>query len=249
MGLAREVIGGCGERAIRSLAQRRLRWMEGEQLVRHRVWRVHAGGAGVVVVIFPGRERAVRGSTALATSITPAGPEVGPGELFFARPDQLDRSSGGTGQARGLNRRLAGMLAAICRAGSRHDHPNRFLGKAERLRQLAAHAEWPLRAGPDCQAAVLPLGHRRARLKRRVGNIGHRVGLRDAAFGCGAPFAERAVLEARGPPKPSGAARQRGVILEVRIQIGRGNTAADRPLGAHGRQRCVSGQAIAATPP
>ena len=53
------------------------------------------------------------------TSITPAGPEVGPGKLLFARPDQFHGLSGGAGQPRRFERGLARMLAAVARPGIR----------------------------------------------------------------------------------------------------------------------------------
>ena len=46
--------------------------------------------------------------------------------------------------------------------------------------QLAPHAERPLRAGPDGQLAVLPLGHGRAGLERGMGDVGDGVGLLEA---------------------------------------------------------------------
>ena len=43
------------------------------------------------------------------------------------------------------------------------------------LRQIAAHAERPLCAGPDGELAVLPLGHRGARLERRMRDVRNAV--------------------------------------------------------------------------
>ena len=131
----------------------------------------------------PGGERAVLAHAAGHVDDARR-PEVGPGKLLLAGPDQLDRPARRLRQPGGLDRRLAGVLAAVAGAGVGHDHAHRVLRQAERLRQLAAHAERPLRAGPDRQLAVLPFGHRRARLERGVGDVGDRVA---SASTCGRP--------------------------------------------------------------
>ena len=101
--------------------------------------------------------------------------EVGPGELLLARPDDLDRLAGRLRQPGRLDRRLAGVLAAVAGAHVRHDHAHLVRRHAERAGELAADAERPLRAGPDGQLAVLPLGDGGPRLERDVGDVGDRV--------------------------------------------------------------------------
>ena len=177
--LAGEVIRRRGERAVGALSQGRLRRVKRSELVGHFVGRAKPGSAGVVVVKFPGCERAVAACAAL--DFDHAGrPEVGPGEFFLASPDQLDRPAGLAGDSRGLDGRFAGVLAAVAGAGVRHDDANRVVGESKRTGQLAAHAEGALGSGPDGELAVLPLRHRRAGLERSVGDVGDRVGLLEA---------------------------------------------------------------------
>ena len=80
--------------------------------------------------------------------------EVGPGELLLARPHELHRPARGLGQPRRLHRALAGVLAAVARAGVGDDHPDLVFRHAEGLGQLAPHAERPLGARPDGEPAV-----------------------------------------------------------------------------------------------
>ena len=54
-------------------------------------------------------------------------PEVGPGEFFFARPDQLHGLVRGLGQPRRFDGRFTGVLAAVGRAGVRNDHAYAYL--------------------------------------------------------------------------------------------------------------------------
>ena len=103
------------------------------------------------------------------------GAEVGPGKFLLTSPDQLDRLAGRFGQAGGFDGGLAGVFAAVTRAGVGHDDANVLLGDAKGFGQLGADAEGTLRAGPDGQLAVLPLRHGGARFQRRVGDVGDGV--------------------------------------------------------------------------
>src|SRR5262249_31800959 len=105
----------------------------------------------------------------------------GPREFFFARPDQLDRLPYRTSQVRGLDCHLAGVFAAVGRPGIRYDHPDVLFGHTERRRKLATYAERTLCPGPDRQTLAMPLGDRRAGLQRRMGDIGHGIGLAERA--------------------------------------------------------------------
>ena len=69
--LAGEIVGGGGKAAIGTLAQRRFGIVEGDLLVVNFVRRADAGAAGVVVVKFPRRERAVVADVPLEISMTP----------------------------------------------------------------------------------------------------------------------------------------------------------------------------------
>ena len=100
--LAREVVGRRSERAVRALAQRRPDRMELDSLVRDVVRRRDPGRAGVVIVELPRGERAVllRAAPDLDQA---ARPQIGPRELFFPRPHDLDGLAGGLRKASGLD--------------------------------------------------------------------------------------------------------------------------------------------------
>ncbi len=176
VGLAGEVIGGGGERSVGPLSQWGADRMECGELVGHFIEHANPGGAGIVVMKFPGRERAVAASTAF--DFDHAGrPEVGPCEFFLARPDELDRPAGLASQPGRFNGRLAGMLAAVARPGVRHNDANRVISQPEGRGQFSLHPKWPLRSGPNGELAVLPLGDRRAGLKRSMSDVGDGIGL------------------------------------------------------------------------
>ena len=124
---------------------------------------------------FPFGERAI-GIQLAAHFDEAARTEVGPRHFLLAGPIALYRLSGGLGQARRFVSGLAIMLAAVARAGIRHDHAHALFGQVEVLRQFAAHAEGTLRSRPHSQGAVRPLRQRRPRLQRHVCDVGHRVG-------------------------------------------------------------------------
>ena len=128
---------------------------------------------------FPGGEHPILGHA--ADDVDDArGSEVGPGELFLARPDDLDRPAGLARQPRRLDGRLDRVLAAVAGAGIGHDDAYGVVGQPEGPGQLAPHPERPLGAGPDGQLAVLPLRHGRAGLERGMGDVGDGVRLLEA---------------------------------------------------------------------
>src|SRR5205085_2351981 len=88
--LARKMIGRRSQRAIRTLLERRLRLMKLVALMRNRVNRSQARRAGIVIVKLPSGDLSVAAHAAFDLDHT-GGSEVSPGELFLARPDQLDR--------------------------------------------------------------------------------------------------------------------------------------------------------------
>ena len=82
-------------------------------------------------------------------------------------------------------------------------HAHLVLGDLEVAGEFAAHAERPLRAGPDRELVALPLGDRGARLERHVRDVGDVV---------------RRQLRARGR-----AVLRR--LLEVRVHVAAGGLA------------------------
>jgi len=85
--------------------------------------------------------------------------------------------TGHPGQAGRLDGRLCGVLAPEPATGHRHDDPDAGLGDAECLGQQGTHPERLLRAGPDDEALLLPVGHHDPRFERHVGDVSRRVGL------------------------------------------------------------------------
>ena len=144
--------------------------MELDPLVRDVVGRADGGGAGVVVVELPRRERAVAARAALDVDDA-RGPEVGPRELLLARPRHLDGLAGRLREARGLERGVARVLAAVAGAGVGHDDAHLVARDVERVGQLVAHRERALRAGPHGELVAGPLGDRRPRLERHVRDV------------------------------------------------------------------------------
>src|SRR5205814_5102344 len=97
--------------------------------------------------------------------------EVGPREFFRPRPHELHRPTYCAGEARGLDRDFASVLAAITGTHVRNDHADAIFRHAKGLGELAAYSPRALRPGPHRQRAVTPFGHRRTRLERHVRNI------------------------------------------------------------------------------
>src|SRR5437660_1189783 len=101
--------------------------MELNALVRGDVSAANARRAGVVVVQFPSGERAVR--TSRAADLDHArGSGICPSELFLAGPYDFDRLARCFRDARGFDRSLTGVLAAVARPRIRHDDADLLFG-------------------------------------------------------------------------------------------------------------------------
>ena len=86
-------------------------------------------------------------------------------ELFLAAPGHLHRGPCQTGQACGLQRLGGDALAAETASQEGGDDADLPGAQAQGLGQLPPQQEGGLGGGPDCQLALLPLGHRRVRLQ------------------------------------------------------------------------------------
>ena len=150
--------------------------MKDDTLVGNFVVRANSRGSGIVVVELPCRERAVC-ANASGNVNHASGTKIGPGEFLFTRPYHLDRALGGARQPCRLDCRLAGMLAAVGRAGIRHQHAHPIFRNPKSLGQFAAYSERALGSSPDRQVIAVPPGQRRARLKRHVRDVRSGVGL------------------------------------------------------------------------
>src|SRR6185312_13539065 len=147
--LARKMIGGGGQRPIRTLAQRWiLRGMKLGALVGNVIRRVNRCRTGVVVVELPGDEGSVGTRPCLYVDDS-SRTEIRPHELFFASPLQLYRLSGSLGQARAFHRSFAGMLAAVRRSRIGNNDAHVLLRQMKGLHQFIANGKWTLRACPD----------------------------------------------------------------------------------------------------
>src|ERR1700742_723357 len=84
-----------------------------------------------------------------AADLNPAsGPEVGPGKLFFACPNDSHRLTCSLCQTCRLHGTFARMLATITAPHVRHDYSNPGCRNTEGFRQFITHSEWSLRSGP-----------------------------------------------------------------------------------------------------
>src|SRR5439155_14867201 len=127
-----------------------------------------SGIAGVVVVEFPSRDRAVGVYTAGDVD-NAGGSKVCPGELLFTGPNQLHRLVSRGCEACRFEGGLTGVFAAVAGAGIGDNHAHLALRYVERFGQLAANSERALRAGPYGELVARPLRHGGARLERNVG--------------------------------------------------------------------------------
>src|ERR1039457_4567157 len=213
VGLSREVVCGGGKAAVGALPERRGDGMELDLLVRHGVGRADGGGAGVVVMELPRRERAVAARAAFDVEDA-RGPEVGPRKLLLARPRDLDGLAGCLREASSLDGGVARVLAAVARAGVGHDDADLISRNVERVGQLVAHCERALRAGPDGEPIAGPLGDRRARLEGHVGDVLDGVRLLELDVGGRHCLVDRA----GGAARPTLAALFYGVLPQEREQ-------------------------------
>src|SRR6266850_226566 len=128
----------------------------------------------MVVVKFPGRERAV-GCEATLNLDDAGGTKVGPREFFFARPNDFHGMPGRAGQASGLQRGVTGVLSAIRGTGVRHDHANAAFGNMEYGSEVVADGKGPLRSRPNRQFPAVPFGNSSTRFERCVRDVGNGV--------------------------------------------------------------------------
>src|SRR5262249_43369817 len=106
--------------------------MKLDDLVCEIVRRPDGRTSRVVVVNLPCGDRPVlvRG----AAYVDDAGSsEIRPREFLFAIPDYFDGFAGGLCEPRGFDRALAGVFAAIARAGVGHKNPDALFGDSKRL--------------------------------------------------------------------------------------------------------------------
>src|SRR3984893_2021659 len=128
----------------------------------------------MVVVKFPRRERAVGGDAALHFDDS-GGAKIGPGEFFFARPDDFYGMTSRAGQASGLQRGVAGVLSAIRGTSVRHDHAHAAFGNMENGSEVVADGKGPLCSRPNRQFPAGPFGNSSTRFERSVRDISNGV--------------------------------------------------------------------------
>src|SRR5580692_137312 len=127
------MIGSGSRAAIRTLPQRRFGGVKLGGAVRDIVGRFHARRPGVVILKLPRRDQPI--SRYAATNLDDAGwAEVAPGEFFLAGPDELHGFPRGFRETRRLDGGLAGVFAAVRRAGVGHDHANKIFANSESFR-------------------------------------------------------------------------------------------------------------------
>src|SRR5262245_19454000 len=98
--------------------------------------------------MLPGSERAVGVDAGFYVDHA-SGPEIGPGELLFAGPDEFHGTIGGVSDASGFESSVAGVLATISRTSVGDDDADRAVGKTKDSGEFIADAEGALRAGPN----------------------------------------------------------------------------------------------------
>ncbi len=155
------------------------------------------------------------------------------------RPHHLHGFAGGLGQARCFNGRFAGVLAAVSAAHVGLDHADLCSGQMKGLHQLVAHAEGPLRAGPDRELAVVPLGDRGARFQRSVRDVLDGVLSFELHIGAGKRICNRA-----GNMIGASSCSLR-IVLEVFEEALVALLVGNVPLGLDRRERMLCGECIA----
>src|SRR6185437_1530045 len=141
------------------------------------VLRIQSGIAGVVIDEFPARYSSVILYARRHLDHTRRS-EIGPGELFLPRPDQLHRPVDGLRQSRGFDSRFTAMFSAITGTRIGYDHPYLFFVGLERVGELLLDAKRPLCPRPDRQVPTGPFGKRGPRLQRYMRDIIDMIGLR-----------------------------------------------------------------------
>src|SRR5438874_11547029 len=137
--------------------------MKRDALVGNFIRRTHCGRTGVVIVELPEDESAI-GLCSTTYVDYARRTEIGPSKFLFARPDQLHRFSGSFRKARRFDGRFAGVLASICRASIRHNHPDTLKRKPKSLRKFFTDGKRPLSSSPHRQFPAFPFGDGSSRL-------------------------------------------------------------------------------------
>src|SRR5262249_55399634 len=149
--------------------------MEHSPRLRNVVRGIKTRASGIIIVDLPEDERAVLAHAAGHVD-DPGWAEVSPGELLFARPNQLHGLTRSLGEARGLDGRLPGMFAPETRTGIGRDHTDLLLVQAQGMSKLVAHRKRHLRAGPDGELLIFPFCYGGPGLHGGVGDVGDGVG-------------------------------------------------------------------------
>src|SRR5229473_2142975 len=163
----------------------------------------------MVVVKFPCSERAV-GSEATLHLDDAGGTKIGPGEFFFARPNDFHGMTSRAGQASGFQRGLAGVLSSIGGTGVRHDHANAAFGNMEYGSEVVTDGKGPLRSRPNRQFPIGPFGNSGTRFERGVCDIGNGVRRVQTVRGAREAFLHGAFLMAMTIVRTAG-----GLFLEI----------------------------------
>src|SRR6266446_4661202 len=114
--------------------------MEHSPRSRNVVRGIKTRASRIIIVDLPEDERAVLAHAASHVD-DPGWAEVSPGELLFARPDQLHGLTRSLGEAGGLDGRLPGMFASVTRTCIGRNHADLRRGQFKGPGQLIANAK------------------------------------------------------------------------------------------------------------
>src|SRR5262245_51358721 len=148
-----EVVGRGRQPTIRALPKWRICGMKLDALVGNGIGRGDCGWPGIVVIKFPGEDRAVSAHAAFDVNHARR-TEVRPREFFVPRPHQLYWLACSLCQTGSLDSRLPGVLAAIGRSGIRYDDPHLTGWNVKCLCQFGLHCKRSLRPCPHCEVVA-----------------------------------------------------------------------------------------------
>ena len=177
-----EIVGCRRQHSVGALPQRRLGLAELLPRILDVIRRRQRGSTGIVVYKLPRQKPPIliKAGTGLDQC---GGPKVCPREFLFPRPAKRDGPPRRFCQPRRFHRGFSRMLAAETAARIGHDHADMLLRKVESLGQLLSDTIRLLRAGPNGNTPVLPLGHRRPGLHRSMLDVGNLIGRAQHSFG------------------------------------------------------------------
>jgi hypothetical protein len=145
-------------------------------MFRRKIRRFDSRRTGINIDEVPGRERTF--FIKARFNLDNAGrPEIGPRELFLARPAQGNGFAGGLREAGCFDTGFAAVLASKARAEIGNHDLHFVIRQMKGSRQLGTTPEGILAAGPNFEFAVGPFSHGRARFQGGVLDIGDVVGL------------------------------------------------------------------------